>query len=285
MPRVEMSEVHAAAEERLEESVPVQPGGTLYVHLDRGSVEVASHDASEVRIEASSRGWASGMVVFTLSREGNDVMLDGDLDSWFPSFMGGARIRVRILVPRRYSLDVETRGSHVSASEIGGRVAVQTSGGRIELHRIDGPAFLRTSGSRITAQEVNGDVRARTSGGRVQVAYVNGDVEARSSGGRIEIHGVVGEVDARTSGGRVDVSFVDEPSGRIETSGGLVEVLFPDGEGAELDARTSGGRVEVEHEIALHGRERRHQAVGQIAGGGPPLRVRTSGGDIRIRAA
>jgi hypothetical protein len=275
----------AVAEEWLEQSVPVEPGGTLYVHLDRGSVEVSSHDASEVRIEASSRGWGSGMVLFSLEKEGNDVQLDGDVDGFLPLLFGGARIRVQAWVPRSYSVEIQTHGGSLQARGIGGRVAAQTSGGRIEINRVDGPALLRTSGGRIIAEEVNGDLRAHTSGGRIEISYVNGDVEARTSGGRIEIHGVSGMVDAKTSGGPIEVSFVDEPAGRLETSGGSIDVLFPAGAGADLDARTSGGRVEIEHDLEVEGRERPHHVSGHINGGGLPLRLRTSGGSIRVRAA
>ena len=97
------------ADEYLEESVPAEPGGTLFVDLDRGSVTIESHDKNEVRVEAVGRGWASGMCVFTLMTQGRDVQLDGDIDGWFPAFFGGARIQVRVWVPRRYSVDVLTR--------------------------------------------------------------------------------------------------------------------------------------------------------------------------------
>jgi hypothetical protein len=282
---VQVTEQAFGSEEWLEESVAVEPGGTLYVRLDRGAVEVESHDANEVRVEASARGWASGMAYFTLEKDGDDVWLEGDLDGWVPNLFGGARIEVRAWVPRRFSVEVETRGGHVYVADIGGRLAAQTSGGRISAERINGPALLRTGGGRISAREVNGDLRARTSGGRIDITYVNGDVEALTSGGRIEVHGVAGSIDARTSGGRIEASFVDEPCGRLETSGGAIEVVFREDLGADLDARTSGGRVEVEHPILLSDRSRRSHVVGRINGGGLPLQLRTAGGSIRVRAA
>jgi hypothetical protein len=274
------------SEERLDRAVPVEEGGTLYVDLDRGTVEITSHDAPEVRVQASSRGWASAMCCFTLSRQGRDVQLDGDVDGWLPGwFVPGLRMEVRAWVPRRYSVEVTSRGGHVSISEIGGAVAAQTSGGRLELRRVNGPVLLRTSGGRITAEEINGDVRARTSGARIDLAYVNGDIEARTSGGSIEVQGAAGAIDARTSGGGITASFVDEPSGRLETSGGSIEVTMPADVGVDLDARTSGGQVRLDRELVLKGRERRHHVSGEINGGGPTLTVRTSGGSIRIRAA
>jgi hypothetical protein len=274
-----------ASEEYLEETVEVEPGGTLYVDVDRGAITVETHDASAVRIEASGRGWASGMCVFTLIRSGRDIHLDGDIDGWFPAFFGGARMQIRALVPRRYSVEIQTRGGPVRVEEVGGRVGAQTSGSSIEVRRIDGPALLRTSGGRITAEEVNGDVRARTSGGRIEVAYANGDVEARTSGGRIAVHGAAGSIDARTSGGKIFASWVEDPSGRLETSGGQIEVVFPEESCVDLDARTSGGKVDIEHAMDRTRRNKSNQVVGTINGGGFPLRLRTSGSKIRVRAA
>lgn len=281
----EMPQGMIASEEFLEETVPAEPGGTLFIDIDRGSVQVTSHDADEVRVEAVGRGWASAMCVFTLMKEGPDVHLDGDIDGWFPAFLGGARIQVRAWVPRRFSVDIQTRGGHVDVAEIGGRLGIQSSGGRVDVSRIAGPALLRTHGGRIIAREINDDLRASTTGGRVQISYVNGDVEARTSGGRIDVHGVAGSIDAKTTGGRIEASFVDEPSGRIETSGGGIDVVFPGEFGVDLDARTSGGRIDVEHPMEFDRAPKRNHKVGPVNGGGLPLRLRTSGGSIRVRTA
>ena len=271
------------ADEYLEESVPAEPGGTLFVDLDRGGVSIGSHDKNEVRVEAAGRGWASGMCVFTLMCQGRDVQLDGDIDGWFPAFFGGARIQVRVWVPREYSIDVLTRGA-VDVEEIGGRVGAQSRGGRIRVRRVAGQVMLRTNGARIGVEEVNGDVRAQSSGGRIDIAYVNGDVEARTSGANIEILGAAGSIDAKTSGGKLVASFLEDPAGRLETSGGSIEVVFPEEACVDLDAKTSGGHVRVEHHMDLH-RSKRHHKVGTINGGGLPLRLRTTGGSIRVRAA
>ena len=79
--------------------------------------------------------------------------------------------------------------------------------------------------------------------------------------------------------------FDDVPEGDLQTSGGSIEAEFPEEAACNLDARTSGGRVEVESELNLTGRTqiRRGHIVGRINGGGPDLRLRTSGGNVRVR--
>ena len=271
------------AEEWLEERIPVEPGGTLFIDLDRGSVQVRSHDASEVYVQADARGWAAGLVSFSVTKHENDVEFDGSVDGWFPNLLGQPRIRVRAYVPREYSVEIETRGGAIRVEEISGRLAALTRGGRVEVARVAGPVLARTSGGRIEALDVEGDLRARTSGGSIRLAGVRGDVEARTSGGNIKIEDAAGEVDARTSGGSVDLSFTDEPWGRVETSGGSISVEFPEGLGTDLDAKTSGGGVQIYDRIDADGEGGRQSFRGRLNGGGPPLELRTSGGSIRLR--
>jgi hypothetical protein len=273
---------------RICESLPCEPGGTLFVDLDRGSIEVSSHPRSEVRIETEVSGFASHLVHFTVETEGIDVWLDGALEGWLPLVFGvGTRIHVRCWVPDEYAVDARTRGGRVRMRDIGGPLAVETAGGRIEVDGVDGPTQLKTSGGAVQAAEIDGDLRARTSGGRIEVANVDGSVEARTSGGRIEIYGVRGPIEARTSGGRIFASFASEtPSGELRTSGGRIEVLIPENAGCRLDARTSGGGVRVDRRLDLHGRDRKrtNRVHAELNDGGETLKLRTSGGRIEVRA-
>lgn len=270
------------SEEWVDQRIPVGPGGTLFVDLDRGAVEVRTHDAGDVRIQAEARGWAAGMVTFSIGHHGNDVDLDGSIDSWFPHLLG-PRVEVRIWIPREYNVEIETRGGRIRAEEITGRVGAVTRGGRIEIARVAGPVLARTTGGRIEILDVHGDLRARTSGSAVRLAGIRGDLEVRTSGGGIKIEDAGGEVDARTSGGSIAASFSHEPWGRLETSGGSIAVEFPGEAGAELDARSSGGQLRIAPEIRARGRGNRHRFRGELNGGGPPLTLRTSGGSIRLR--
>ena len=235
------------AEEWLEKAVHVEPGGTLFVNADRGSVDVCSHALDEVRVEAEARGWRAGLVTFWLEQDGNDVYVDASIDRFLPRLLGAAHIAIRAWVPRSYSVDAET------------------GGGRVRIEEIDGA------------------VRARTSGGQLEMVGIRGDIEARTSGGRVDARAIDGQLDLRTSGGSVRASFVHEPCGRLESSGGGVDVAFPDTSQVDLDARTSGGPVFLQHPLDEITR-RSNRVVGRINGGGLPLLIRTSGGPLHIRA-
>ena len=254
----------AVAAKDFEDRIAAKPGGRLRVDLKGGSVEVESHGDNEVRVDANVRGVGSRAMDFELEGDGVDVEFTADLRAW-ASVFGGPQVRVRLRVPERYDVDISTGGGDVDLQEIQGEVTARTSGGSIEVDKIEGPVSLRTSGGSIDAKEIRGNLEARTSGGRIRAAEVTGSVEAH------------------TSGGEIAVRFTDAPEGVLETSGGGIEVDFPEDVGASLDAKTSGGRVEVEHGVEVRGGLDPQHVVGEINGGGRTLRLRTSGGDIRVR--
>jgi hypothetical protein len=285
-----------------EETLDVRPGGTLYVDLDRGAVEVTSHEANQVRIEAYASGWTSWAFDFDLAREGNDIRLTGETLGWrFWPF--GPRVHVRAWVPREYSAEVQTRGGRVTLTALTGRVVAETSGGAVTALRVTGAVELRTSGGAIRVGHVHGDLSVETSGGAIDIGDVTGDIDAETSGGAIEIVNASGRVEARTSGGRINIvaasgeveattsggpifaSFTGAPGGRLKTSGGAIEIRFPASAGASLDAETSGGHVHIDDRLTVRGECSPHRVVGAINDGGAPLLVRTSGGSISLSIA
>ena len=110
-------------------------------------------------------------------------------------------------------------------------------------------------------------------------------MKADTSGGSIELGDMRGPVHADTSGGSISARFAQAPAGDVslETSGGSVTVFVADKAGFNLDAECSGGRVNSEVEVASNHKPSKTELRGQIAGGGPKLVLRTSGGGIHVK--
>lgn len=269
-----------AAADRLEQSIPIAPGGTLSIELDAGSIEIETHDEARVEIDARASGW--GEMKFELEHDENEVELVGSFGGWL-SGLGGGRVRVRARVPEHFDLNLRTSGGNIEVQDLQGDVDAETSGGTIDLKEVEGEVSAETSGGGITAQEIRGALEVKTSGGPIHVSEVSGPVQAETSGGGIRIRDAGAEVDARTSGGSVAVRFAGMPEGHVETSGGSIEIELPEGAGVDLEAGTSGGRVEIDSSIQVDGSVSRHEVSGELNGGGESLDLRTSGGNIRIR--
>jgi DUF4097 and DUF4098 domain-containing protein YvlB len=259
-------------------SVEVATGGTLEVDLSSGAIEIETHDKNEVYVEARS---SSSRTRFELTSDGTDARLTSSREGLWKIF-GWGRVRVEILVPEDYSLDLRTGGGSIEIEGVRGEIVARTSGGRIEVDEVEGNLDIHTSGGSIQLEEIRGDVRARTSGGKIRVSEVTGALEVRTSGGSIRIDDADGPVEAHTSGGSIEVRFSGAPGGVLKTSGGSIDAEFPRDSGIFLDAKTSGGRVQVESEITIKGTMERDHIAGKINGGGPHLELRTSGGNIRV---
>ena len=52
----------------------------------------------------------------------------------------------------------------------------------------------------------------------------------------------------------------------------------------DVDAHTSGGKVIFDLPITVHGSNSRNELRGELNGGGPLLKLRSSGGSIKLHA-
>jgi len=266
--------------DEIDERIAIEPGGRLRVELSSGSIEVETHDAAEVTLEARASGWPR--FEFELRYDEEEVELVGRHRGWLP--FGGSRVRVVARVPQQFDLDLRTSGGRIDVQELDGRVRATTSGGPIVVEDVAGDVEIETSGGPITVQELEGSLRAETSGGEIRVSEVTGRTDVRTSGGGIRIQDAGGPVEARTSGGSVAVSFDGAPAGRLETSGGGIDVEWDADFGARVDAETSGGRIEIDEEFSVRGHVKRTEVRADVGGSGAALEMRTSGGNIRVRS-
>lgn len=184
---------------------------------------------------------------------------------WLPP-SSRLRLSFDLKVPRDFHVDVSTRGGSVEVSDIAGDVTVRTAGGWL------------------TFRNIGGRLQAHTAGGGIEVDGCGGDVEVRTAGGPIDILRTASRVSARTTGGNIHTHFERAPRGRLQTSGGNLDVWFAASSGAHIDARTGGGQIEVEHGMnERSGDSRSTQLRGSVNGGGAALVLRTKGGSIAVR--
>ena len=234
-------------------------------------------------------------------------------------------IRFHVTVPKNYNVDLSTQGGSIKVGDLDGTVRAHTSGGSLRFGNITGtvwgrtsggsikltscgsPVDLKTSGGSIEVVDVAGDVQAqtsggslrfgaiqgsiwgKTSGGSIKVASCSGGADVQSSGGSIRLESVGGNVNAKTSGGTIRATMTTQPQDAcsLRTSGGGITLtLIPD-IAVDVEAETSGGRVSTDFavESAIQGKVPRNRLKGSINGGGPLLKLRTSGGSIRLQKA
>jgi len=99
-----------AAAEELARSIPVAPGERLRIELARGDVDVFTHEAREIRLEASARGFGASGIAFVVTHEGREIVLRSRAERWLEHLASGPSVAVRAWVPRHLGLAVETAG-------------------------------------------------------------------------------------------------------------------------------------------------------------------------------
>lgn len=278
----------SAATRTFEKRFPAVEGGSLIVRSDVGAVRVMGGASGEVTVLAAVEGSKAGIEQFEFNArsEGDRIEVTGRAGhrGWSLWRSDDIEVVYTIRVPDRFRLEVNTSGGDVTVRNVAGDVRARTSGGHIGFRDVAGPGEADTSGGDIEIDRSRGPVRARTSGGDIILTDVAGDAEARTSGGDIRAIGIQGEMVTRTSGGSIEVGIAGEHHGvSAETSGGNIDVRVAQGVRADVDARTSGGSVRVNLPVTAETEAKHHLFRGQINGGGPAIRVRTSGGSIRIR--
>ena len=299
--------VHAAI--RIERQLELAPRGQLIVRSSVGAVIVRGDSASGAAVLVTADrddfekyyelqfSASPGRVEVVVKRRGPSVSLPFAWLGW------RGRAQVSVSAPRATSVSVHTGGGRIEASGLEGEIELGSSGGpvvahdlagaldarsgggRVEVHDVRGGLSVRSSGGGVSASSVEGAVEVESGGGRIHLERIGGSLHARSSGGGVTVRDVGGWVEAFSAGGPVVVSFAagNARGGDIKSGGGGVEIFLDPAAGLELD--TAGGSVACDLPVTVRGKISGGQAVrGVLRGGGELLRIRSSGGGIRIAA-
>ncbi|WP_100644141.1 DUF4097 family beta strand repeat-containing protein [Alteromonas facilis] len=230
-----------------EQTYDVQPGETLYIKTDVGTIDIRTQDTDRVEIEVDVDGRNADELDVRFEQTSNGISVYGERESsgwgW-----NGSQIRARftIVVPESFNIDVNTAGGSIKVEDLVGNVDAKTSGGSISL----------------------GDIK--------------GDIDVHTSGGSIRVDSVYGDIQAHTSGGSINVDFKQQitQDAKLTTSGGSITAYLPEDIQIDLSASTSGGSVRSEFDV--DGKVTKRSIRGEINGGGPELTLRTSGGSVKI---
>jgi hypothetical protein len=292
---------HARIERVVEKSFSVDGAGLLKVETYGGAIRVLPTNDNAVRVTARQRINASTdaeadellqRLELTLEQHGNDVHLAAKYEKRPSAFRWGnwppVHVDFEVRVPAAYATELNTSGGGITVGDLGGKAVVRTSGGAIKLGKMGASVDARTSGGSITLGEAAGPVTLRTSGGHISVGAVKGSADLSTSGGGISVDSVASLLRAHTSGGSIRANITGPLSEEcsLSTSGGSVRVTVDKAAAFRLDASTSGGGVDVDGLALMADKisKNRGQLAGMVNGGGPLLKLRSSGGGISVRA-
>jgi len=238
-------------EEKFDRTFDVRPGALMSLANVNGHITIRAWDQPRVRIQAAKRVKASG------SENAKQAMAALKIEI-VPSD-GGLRVTTRY--PKRgdgFGLLDWMFGSHVNASVTYEVMVPRTM--NLDLDNTNGG---------IDVSDVRGSHRVDTTNGRINLERCSGDIEAETTNG-----GIRAELLEVTAG----------KSMRLSTTNGRISLTAPPTLAAHVDASTTNGSINSDLPVTTT-HAGRHSLRGNINGGGPELRLRTTNGSIEIRAA
>lgn len=290
---------HAKIERVVEKTFSVQPNGLLTVETQGGNVRVDTGAENSVKvvakqtIKADSEAEADELLknlTLTIEQSAEGVSAISKYEKRLSGFHWGSwppvQVSFVVTVPAQYNVRLKTSGGNITVGNLQGTVYARTSGGNVSLGKISGDVDASTSGGNVRLEEGSADVKLGTSGGNVAVEHAVGPTELHTSGGDIKIGTVENRLNASTSGGNVTAGIAGKLKGDcvLSTSGGRVRAIIDANAAFDLDASTSGGSVKAEGLTLTidKGGVGKSRLSGKVNGGGPVLKLRSSGGDIQV---
>jgi len=205
---------------------------------------------------------------------------------------GGGTIKI---MSAKGKIVAESGGGSVIVTSCMQGAELETGGGSIQVDRCAGKVTASTGGGSIDLGDIGGPAEIETGGGSIRLASAKGPVKAETGGGSIELLGVP-SARAETGAGGIEAKFIASNGARndsiLETSAGDITVYVAPN--VKLSIRASidvanGHRIESEFSeirVTTEGGDYGSKTVsaeGDLNGGGPVLKVRTTTGDISFR--
>ena len=166
----------------------------------------------------------------------------------------------------------------------------RTSDGNVNLTGLQGDLTLTTGDGDVTLDHTSGDLHIKSGDGHVKITDADGAIDARTSDGSLTVDGVFHVLALHTSDGQLDLNLrqgtkLTEASS-IQSSDGSVTLRVPQNFTADLSVHTSDGHVDCTLPLTMDhyqsGGGDGHELHGKLNGGGTPLTIHTSDGNVRI---
>ena len=256
-----------AADATFERTLPVQGHAELAISTGAGYIHLTAGAAGQVHIVGHVHsGWGA-----------NEDQVR-EIAAHPPIEQTGSIVRVgqRNQRLRNISIDYDIQAPADAFLEAG------SGSGSITDDGVGTNARIHTGSGNIHASGMRGGYSLSTGSGNIDAGQTGrGDDKAQTGSGSIELRGVNGALEAGTGSGHVKVTGTPAGPWHIGTGSGSVEIWTGDA-AFTLDAACGSGGIHSDRPVTTQGSEGKHHLNGNVAGGGPLVRLHTGSGSIRI---
>jgi len=276
--------VKPSTKDTIKAKFEVRSGGTLYLNIDRGTVEIESSGNNMVYIEmervvsganANDEKAILERHEYLMDQDGNNVIVESRFDdnrdeSWSWSRLrkkNKFRLKVTVRVPETYNIDFET------------------GAGDVEIEDLNGSVTGRTGAGSIVIGDINGPVDVSSGAGNIEIESVVGYVSVHSGAGNITVDEVAGEISAHTGAGNVIATVVRQPreDSHLRSGAGNVTVYLAEDIEVDVEATSSLGSASCDFGLTVKGKWLSKSFGGRINGGGPALTLHSGVGNVALK--
>jgi hypothetical protein len=199
------------------------------------------------------------------------------------------------------AVTVTQRGSEISIGDVGSLRLTTFSGAEAAVSNVRGDATFSLNGGELRAEGLMGSIEVDAESAELafdRLDEVKGPVRINAESGEIALVGLRAEarIDGRSTEIRVDHAG-GAPLSVYNQGDEIIEVTVPS-TGFSMDAITVGGRISLDPKLEGSGLElttkggrddgdsdrEESRVTGTVRGGGAPITLRASGGDIVLKA-
>lgn len=272
-------------------TVAMDPGATLDVRLDDGTIRVTGWDREEMRATAES----IERVRLAIERTEGSIRLR---PLGFDDEVDDPDVDLEIRIPRSAGLRIHGPDVEVRVRDVDGRIEAESQDGDVFVDGGRGERLVsaRSGDGDLELRELRGRVEAFTLDGDVRLDGVEGDVEVESVDGDLVLRNVrSSHVVARTTDGDAEFEGELRPGGRyrITTHDGDVRFLMAGDAGARLEVTVYEGDLVTDLPVRLESGLRRVTGEGAdapgvrrytitVGGGGATVSLESFDGTIRV---
>ena len=254
---------------------PIERKPTLTLETSDAGVEFRPcGDCREIRIHVEVEGRKLSDYRLEESQSGDEVHFLFKEPPHMGAFIAHHNERARVSVESPAQLTLQAK----------------TSDGNVTLTGLHGDLALTTGDGNLTLDHVSGDLHIKSGDGQVKITNAAGVIDAHTSDGNLSVDGLFHALALHTSDGTLDLSLREGTqlagASTIQSSDGSVTIRVPQNFAADLNVHTSDGHVDCALPLTMDhyqsGENHGHELRGKLNGGGTPLTIHTSDGNVKI---
>jgi len=271
------------AQERIDETRPLEPDARVYVQNVSGSVMVKAWDRKEIHIT----GYL-GEGTKRLDIEGDRERLEVEvIIPKFARHVEGSELEIRL--PATCRIDVATVSADIDVDGLEGRINLESVSGDIraigkpdetQVESVSGDIDLDIESRDVRVQVVSGDITLEGTCEEVAAQTVSGDIDIRAKGiVRLDANGVSGDL-------VFEGSLAEDGYYGFECHSGTVVLALTGSIDADFEIESFNGRIDSD--FGPEQRRRHKHAPGvelrfTEGSGGAEVRIETFSGDVELR--